>query len=110
MTQLLEHFLPNTELNLQNLRACVESLARGGLPAAPPNPVTPSASEATYSSYALDTQSVVPDTGGVVSDDDVSISAEMAELHQELGKMRLDNRGVASKLQFMFFAGCYRRA
>jgi hypothetical protein len=90
MTQVLEHFLPNTELNLQNLRGYLDSL--DSIPV--PNPLTPSASEATFSSYALtNAQSVVADQG----DDDVSITDEISELHSELGKMRLDPRGVPSK-------------
>lgn len=91
MTRLLEHFLPDTELNLQNLRACVESL--DSIPV--PTILTPSASVTTSSTYTLPNPQPVPEGRG--DDDDASITEEMSELFNELGKIRLDPRGIPSQ-------------
>lgn len=91
MTQVLEHLLPDTDINLQTLRAYLQTLERDDVP----NSVTPSASDGTFSSYALTgSHAASADQGH----DDVSITDEMNELYSELGKMRLDPRGVPSKL------------
>jgi hypothetical protein len=90
MTQILEHFLPNTELNLPNLKAFVQSLENSALD----NPITPSASDGITPSYPIvSPQSTAPDSVNESSD----ITNEISELYQEVGRVRVDSKGVQSE-------------
>ncbi|KAI8667584.1 Zn(2)-C6 fungal-type domain-containing protein [Fusarium sp. Ph1] len=87
MTQILEHFLPNTELNLPNLKAFVQSLENSALD----NPITPSASDGITPSYPIvSPQSTAPESVNESSD----ITNEISELYQEVGRVRVDSKGV----------------
>ncbi|KAM5353446.1 hypothetical protein ACJ41O_000096 [Fusarium nematophilum] len=87
MTQIIEHFLPNTELNLQSLKAFVDSLDSNSTE----NPLTPSASDAISPSYALISPHPAAEEA---SGEGLLINDELSELYSEVGKIRFDSRGI----------------
>lgn len=90
MTQILEHFLPNTELNLPNLKAFVQSLEESALD----DPITPSVSDGITPRYPI----VSPRSSAAeTSNDSSDITNEISELYQEVGRVRVDSKGVQSK-------------
>ncbi|KAF4469117.1 aldehyde dehydrogenase [Fusarium albosuccineum] len=90
MTQILEHFLPNTELNLQTLKSYVDSIGSNASDQA----FTPSGSEAISPSYALVSP---PPIAEDAREDDSVITDEISELHKEVGRLRVDSRGIQSE-------------
>ncbi|KAJ3539321.1 hypothetical protein NM208_g5544 [Fusarium decemcellulare] len=87
MTQILEHFLPNTELNLQTLKSYVDSIGSNASDQA----LTPSGSEAISPSYALVSPPPIVEDA---REDDSVITDEISELHKEVGRLRVDSRGI----------------
>ncbi|EPE02440.1 aldehyde dehydrogenase [Ophiostoma piceae UAMH 11346] len=105
MTKALEHFLPNIELNLQNLRDVVQSFEQSGtsstsIPDLPPPYSAPSdsSSSSSESIVVVSERGVTPvsSSSSTVSDhtpkNDVTIE-EIDELHGELGWLRVDSKG-----------------
>lgn len=98
MTRALEHFLPNTELNLHSLREVVHSLASGAVSAAD---VTASGTLSEISDQTNDGSGksarglrATSQVGSSPSNDTCVTIEEIDELHNELGWLRVDSKGT----------------
>ncbi|KAH7143451.1 hypothetical protein EDB81DRAFT_934664 [Dactylonectria macrodidyma] len=90
MTQIIEHFMPDTELNLQTLKSYVAGLDNNVVE----SPPTPTAS---------DVQAVSPVCQGATpeipaeqpsANDSAIIDEEISGVYSDVGRLRVDSRGV----------------
>lgn len=101
MTRALEHFLPNTELNLQSLREVVHSLSSGAVVATDPtasgtlsetsDQVNDGSGSGAKSARGLRATS---QAGSTPSNDTCVTIEEIDELHGELGWLTVDSKGT----------------
>lgn len=87
MTRILEHFVPNTELNLPTLRALADSLdgARREQGLSP-------ADSGLLGLSPVSSSLVSPDK----TDEEEMEAGEIDELHRQMGWLRLDSNGIYS--------------
>lgn len=92
MTQIIEHLMPNTELNLQTLKAYVSELGNN----ATENPPTPSTTDVVVSPSCA-----IPSPSSPVEEPSANEGAIIAEeingVYSDVGRLRVDSRGVQSK-------------
>ena len=89
MTQILEHFVPDTDLNLHTLKALANNLCgENG------QDTTPGKGVAVLSPAA--SSSVSP--AKMEAQESHIEAGEIDELHQQLGWLRVDSNGVYSEL------------
>ncbi|KAH7002491.1 hypothetical protein EDB80DRAFT_580087 [Ilyonectria destructans] len=89
MTQIIEHLMPNTELNLQTLKAYVSDLGNH----VTENPPTPSTSDVVVSPSCA-----IPSPSSPVEEPSANEGAIIAEeinrVYSDVGRLRVDSRGV----------------
>lgn len=89
MTQILEHFVPDTDLNLHTLKALANNLCGENAQDTAPGEGVAALSPAASSSVSP--AKTEAQDGGMEA-------GEIDELHQQLGWLRVDSNGVYSEL------------